>query len=84
MIKNNDLILDTSGDGSGGSGGRRSGAAEERQKSWVYRLLIIQKQILRNPKRTMGADNSTADHDRRYEERSDAGEEHNDDGEYNK
>ncbi|KAF7830908.1 hypothetical protein G2W53_013241 [Senna tora] len=58
-------------------GSRRGGAAEERQEAGVAWLLIVQKQILRDPERTVRANDGQSNHQSRNQERSNVREENN-------
>lgn len=70
--------------GSGGSDPSSSGgggsAGQEREEASRRGLLLIKKEILGNPEGAVSADNGHADHECRNENRSDAGEEDDENG----
>lgn len=63
------------------NGGLRSTTAEEGQES-DRRLLLVQKQIFRNPKCTVGANDGQSNHECRDEQRPNARQKHNNNGEH--
>lgn len=65
------------------SGGVGSRAAEEWEESGGYSFLFVKEEIFRNPKRAVGTYQSHANHESRDEDRSNAGEENDEDAETN-
>lgn len=63
-----------------GGGGIRGGATDEGQESGVgRRLLFVQEQIFRNPKRTVSTNQTSPHHHSRDQDRSDTGKEKDED-----
>ncbi|KAH0924989.1 hypothetical protein HID58_017245 [Brassica napus] len=64
--------------GSSSSRSSSSGVTNKRDQPRVSRLLLIQEQIIRNPKRAVQANNRHANGQRRSQQRSNARHKHND------
>ena len=65
--------------GSNTCDGRRDSAAKEEEESRIHWLLIVEEEILLNFKCTICAHDRKAEHKHRDEERSDGGEENDND-----